>query len=200
MARLTAYGHSWVQGDGASTPAHRMVDVAARLLGVAPCNRGVGGSSSLQTAALVARHPPPSSQLYLLVAGLNDARLNGPDTVALVRYAAAVRSVLRAFRAARPDATTIVLAQPHLLDYSLHPPHNRGSDDVIDTYNARLRDVVSREPRVVMAGVPRWDRRTMLAEDTVHPNDIGHAVLGEAVADAYHSSSWSMASTSPVHD
>jgi len=33
--------------------------------------------------------------------------------------------------------------------------------------------------------VPDWDRTTMLAEDTVHPNDIGHAVLGEAVANAY---------------
>lgn len=187
MARLTAYGHSWVQGDGASTPAHQMVDVAARLLGLAPCNRGVGGSSSLQTAALVARHPPPWSQLYLLVAGLNDARLNGPDPTALVRYAAALRSVLRAFRAARSDATTIVLEQPYLLDYSLHAPHNRGSDDVIDTYNARLRDVASGEPMVTVARVPYWDRRTMLHEDTVHPNDAGHAMLGEAVANAYRS-------------
>jgi lysophospholipase L1-like esterase len=200
VPRLTAYGHSWVEGDGASTPAHRMVDVAARLLGMVPCNRGVGGSSSLQTAALVLRQPPPSSPVYLLVAGLNDARLNGLDAVALDQYAAAVRSVLRSFRAARPDAVTIVLEQPHLLDYSRHTPHNRGSDEVIDIYNARLRDIATAERRVVLAQVSGWDPATMLDEDTVHPNDLGHAVLGEAVAGAYRSSASSMARTSPVHD
>lgn len=200
QGHLTAYGHSWVAGDGASTPGHRMVDVAADLIGLVPANLGVGGSSSPQTAALVARRPPPPSQVYLLVTGLNDARLHGPDPAGLHRYDAAVRSILRAFRAAQPDAITVVLEQPHLLDYSLHLPHNRGSDDVVDEYNAVLRDIASGQPRVVEAVVSRWDSATMLADDTVHPNDVGHAVLGAAVADAYRSSPWFMASTSPVHD
>jgi len=177
-----------------------MVNVAAKLLGLLPANRGVGGSSSTQTAALVARHPPPPSQAYLLVVGLNDARLHGPDPAGLERYLAAVRSILRTLRAAQPEAPTVVLEQPHLLDYSLHAPHNRGSDDVVDTYNAALREVATSQPRTVVTVASAWHPATMLADDTVHPNDAGHAALGEAVADAYRRSPWFIASTSPVHD
>jgi hypothetical protein len=38
----------------------------------------------------------------------------------------------------------------------------------------------------------------MLAEDTVHPGDLGHATIGLAVTDAYVSAT--IGSTSPLHD
>jgi hypothetical protein len=59
MDGLIAYGHSWIQGDGASGPARRLVDVAAREFGCEPINLGVGGSASTDTADLVGREPPP---------------------------------------------------------------------------------------------------------------------------------------------
>jgi len=53
--RLAAYGHSWVVGAGASRPDRCLVDTAALLLEMTPINRGVGGTSSAQTAELIRR-------------------------------------------------------------------------------------------------------------------------------------------------
>ena len=180
---LTAYGHSWVHGDGASDPARRFVDLAARRLGCVPNNFGIGGTSSTQTADLVVREPPPASLLYLVMTGLNDARLHGTSK-ALDSYAAALQTIFRALTTADPSALLIAVEQPHLVDYSLHAPHDRGSDALIDAYNQRLRSVVSRRPRVVLATASDWDPRMMLAADTVHPNDAGHLELARAVVRA----------------
>jgi hypothetical protein len=59
MDGLVAYGHWWIQGDGASAPARRLVDTTAREFGCEPINLGVGGSASTDTADLVGREPPP---------------------------------------------------------------------------------------------------------------------------------------------
>jgi lysophospholipase L1-like esterase len=209
-ARLVAYGHSWVQGDGASDPSLRMVDLAAKALGLRRCNLGVGGSSTIETAALVREQPPPPARLYVLLAGLNDLRLHGGTAEGLTRYADALRTVVAACRSSAPDAVVVAVQQPHLLDYSLYPPHDKGSDDAVDRYNAVLRRVagesVSRLGTVVVAAVAEWDAATMLADDTVHPNDLGHAALARTVVDtvvAYGPTSAgasTMASTRPVQD
>ena len=207
---MVAYGHSWVQGDGASDPRHRMVDLVARSLALSPCNLGVGGSSTTETATHIAKCPPPSAQLYLLLAGLNDARLYGKAREGLARYAEALRSIVEACRSSAPLATIVVVEQPHLLDYSRYPPHDQGSDDAVDLYNAALRRVarqlVSPSHAVLVARAAQWDQATMLADDTVHPNDAGHAELARSVTDtvvAYRSASAEasiMASTRPVQD
>jgi lysophospholipase L1-like esterase len=207
---MVAYGHSWVQGDGASGPSRRMVDLAARSLALSPCNLGVGGSSTTETATQLTERPPPSAQLYLLLSGLNDARLHGTERDGLARYEEALRSILQACRSAAPLATIVVVEQPHLLDYSLFPPHDRGSDAAVDLYNAALRRVagqlLSRTSTVLVARVTTWDGTTMLADDTVHPNDAGHAALARCVVDtvvAHRSAAAGgsiMASTRPVQD
>lgn len=184
MHGLTAYGHSWVHGAGASRPARRLVDVSARRLACAPSNFGVGGTSSLDTAELVTREPPPVSRLYLVMTGLNDARLYGASPVALRSYCAAVQAVFGAIARAHPAALTVAVEQPHLMDYSRHAPHDIGSDEVLDAYNARLRAVAAPLPRVVLASVTGWHASTMLAADTVHPNDAGHAQVAAAVVRA----------------
>jgi lysophospholipase L1-like esterase len=209
-ARLVAYGHSWVQGDGASDPSRRMVDLVAKALGLEQCNLGVGGSSTIETAALVCQQPPPPALAYLLVTGLNDLRLRGRTPGGPAQYAHALRSVLGACRSAARDAIVIAVEQPHLLDYSLYPPHDQGSDDAVDLYNAVLRRVAAESAApsgtVVVAPVVDWDAETMLADDTVHPNDAGHAALARAVVDAvvaYRSAPAGasvMASTRPVQD
>jgi len=83
-------------------------------------------------------------------------------------------------------------------DYSRHAPHDRGSTAAVEAHNHRLEEVAARHPRAVVVQVTGWDAASMLADDTVHPNDLGHATIGRAVADAHHSAS--IGRTSPVHD
>lgn len=200
MPILAAYGHSWVQGAGATTVENRLVEVTARELGLQPCNLGVGGSSSTGTAELLAHQPPPVAELYLLMTGLNDARLHGTDPAGLAAYSVALDVILRALRSAGPEARIIAVQQPHLLDYSQYTPHDQGSSDIVDRYNEQLRRSCAAPADVITTTVPQWDAESMLAADTVHPNDAGHAQIGRAVAHSYRSFSSTMASTRPVQD
>ncbi len=187
MHRLTAYGHSWVHGSGATGSERALVNMTARGLDCAADNRGVGGTLGPQTAERVSAQQPPDSMMFLLMTGLNDARLHGPCVGALDRYSAALHSIVRVLQAASPEALIVAVEQPHLLDYSLHPPHDRGSNDDVNAYNVRLRQVVGSYRGVLLVTVGRWDPRTMLAEDTVHPNDAGHAEVARAVVQSVQS-------------
>lgn len=183
MHRLTAYGHSWVHGSGATQPDRCLVTLAASSLGYAPDNRGVGGTLSTQTAELASRERTSGSTMFLLMTGLNDARLHGSCVAGLDRYSTALHSIFGVFRAAGPEALIVAVEQPHLLDYSLHAPHDRGCNEDVDAYNGRLRRIVENLSGALLVTVGPWDPRTMLAEDTVHPNDAGHAEIARAVAE-----------------
>lgn len=180
MQKMVAYGHSWVDGDGASAADNRLAAKTAAGLGLELDNRGVGGSSSTGTAALVRADPPPPARAYLLMTGLNDLRLGGDSASALAEYGAALRTVLDAFRRAAPEALVVAIVQPHLLDFSLYAPHNLGSNALVDSYNGVLVQVAAEYPRVVLAEAMDWDAASMLDEDTVHPNDAGHNCLARA--------------------
>jgi lysophospholipase L1-like esterase len=180
---LVAYGHSWVTGRGASNPRLCLVEIAARLMGMTPKNLGVSGSSSDHTAELVRRDGVPLAPTYLLMTGLNDARTRGEDPEALDKYACSVRTILDAC-AVSPQGWIGLVEQPPLVDYSLHPPHDRGSTAAVHAYNARLNDVASGYPQAVVVAVGEWDAASMHADDTVHPNDLGHAAIGIAIAAA----------------
>lgn len=197
--RLVAYGHSWVGGAGASAPEQCLVQIAARLLGVTAVNLGVGGSSSAGTANLVTQQSVPAASVYLVMTGLNDARLAGTDPDALEAYRHAITVIVTGCLAASPQATALVVEQPALEDYSRHAPHDRGSTQALELYNQVLRSELAGERGAVLVPVVGWDPATMLAADTVHPNDLGHATVGRAVAAAYRAAS-SIGSTSPVHD
>ncbi|HJV98952.1 MAG TPA: SGNH/GDSL hydrolase family protein [Arthrobacter sp.] len=189
MRRMVSYGHSWVDGDGASGQDSCLAARVAAGLGLELDNRGVGGSGSTGTAALVQAAPPPPATLYLLMTGLNDLRLGGDAASFLEQYSASLRTIFAAFRQAAPEASVVALAQPHLLDFSLHAPHNAGSNALVDTYNAELRRVAADYPQVLVAEAAGWDAATMLDEDTVHPNDAGHSCLARAAARAV-SAAW----------
>lgn len=116
--------------------------------------------------------------------GLNDARLHGASLVALASFSAALEAIFVAFHLAHPAALTVAVEQPLLIGYSLHAPHDRGSDQILDAYNQRLRAAAVRHACVVLASVTGWNPKTMLAADTVHPNDAGHGELARAVVHA----------------
>lgn len=179
--RLVSYGHSWVDGDGASSGRSSFVAVAARQLGLGLDNRAVGGSGSTATAELVVSNPPPQAPLYVVMTGLNDLRLFGTEPSALSGYSAALRRILTTLRRTSPSSLMIAVAQPYLVDFSLHPPHNRGSNTLIDEYNSVLRRACAEYSRVALAEADDWDAAHMLDDDTVHPNDAGHACLARAV-------------------
>ncbi|MFJ5862592.1 SGNH/GDSL hydrolase family protein [Pseudarthrobacter sp. NPDC092439] len=181
MRLMVSYGHSWIDGDGASAPETCLAARVAAGLGLELDNRGVGGSSSTGTAGLVLADPPPPAALYLLMTGLNDLRLAGQSASALADYAESLRTVLGAVRTAAPEALVVAVVQPPLLDFSLYPPHNQGSNILVDTYNEALRQAIAGNSQAVLAEAPDWDAATMLDDDTVHPNDAGHACLARAV-------------------
>ena len=184
VRRMVSYGHSWVDGDGASSAEASLAHRTARLLGLELDNRGVGGSNSTGTAALVTGDPPPPADLYLLMTGLNDLRLGGDAPPAIDAYCGALTAIFDAFTRVAPTAAVVALAQPHLLDFSLHAPHNKGSNALVDAYNHELRRIAASHPKVRVAEAADWEADSMLADDTVHPNDAGHRCLAQAAAAA----------------
>jgi lysophospholipase L1-like esterase len=185
VPRLVGYGHSWVAGEGASRPECGLTELAAALLGMSPVNRGVGGSSALDTAALIRREGAVRADVYLVLMGLNDARLHGRDRQALEAYTSALETVLAACEAAAPAAAVLLIAQPPLLEYGGYPPHDQGSTAAVEEYNHRMEQVAERHPQAVLVHVDLWDATTMLHDDAVHPNDRGHATLAAAAAGVY---------------
>ena len=198
-SRLALYGHSWVAGEAASRPERGLGDLVGAHLGMTPINLGVGGSTTLETAALVSRHGIVRAEAFLILTGLNDARLHGTDPAALDAYTSALETVVTACQAAGPDTVVLLIEQPPLLDYSGYPPHDQGSLSALDAYNRRMALVADRHWQAVLVHVDGWDPATMLDDDTVHPNDRGHATLAAAAVRAYHRAV-SMGRTSPVHD
>lgn len=197
--RFALYGHSWVAGEAASRPERRLSDLVAARLGMTPVNLGVGGSSTIETAAHIGGHGVVRAEAYLILAGLNDARLHGTDPVALDAYSSALEAVVTACEAAAPDAVVLLVEQPPLLDYRGYPPHDQGSPSAVDAYNRRMALVADRHRWAVLVHVDGWDPSTMLDDDTVHPNDLGHATIAATAVRAYRQVV-SMGRTSPVHD
>lgn len=183
-AALTAYGHSWVGGAGASAPTTRLVDRTARALGLRVDNRGVSGTASPDTADLIRREPPPPSAAFLIMTGLNDARLHGRTARGTEQYREALTQILAAITTTAPAAAVVLVEQPRLLDYSGYAPHDQGSDDAVDRYNAVLSEVASRFDAAVTARVADWEPGSMLDDDAVHPNDAGHAAVALAATAA----------------
>lgn len=195
--RLAAYGHSWVAGEAATTPARCFVALVAAELGASLDNRAVGGSATSDLARLVDRDECPPADLFVVMSGLNDARLHGDQTLARKDYERHLNHLLTAFRAAAPTAQVVCVEQPPLLDYSGYPPHDHGSTSVVSDYNDTLRRTADARNATV-APVVGWDPARMLDADTVHPNDSGHALLASVVLAVLASSP--IARTRPVHD
>ena len=180
---LTAYGHSWAHGTGASERHRGFAALAARALCLRHDDRAQSGSLSTATARLLMASPPPAAVLNVVMTGLNDARLKGAAAAELDRYAAALGAIFEALRRANPRATVLALEQPYLSDYAGYPPFHRASNTVIDGYNVTLREVASHHSARVVASTD-WNVDTMLCTDGVHAGDAGHRHLAQAVVRA----------------
>lgn len=185
VLQLSAYGHSWVAGTGASRPTRRLVDLVAGAIAATPRNLGVSGSLSADTAQAASRSAQPAADVYLVMTGLNDARMYGGSESGLARYAAALITTYDGLARTASHAPVLAVEQPHLFDYSLHAPFHQGSNVVIDAYNETLRSVAARYDNVVLVRVGGWEPQAMLDDDTVHPNDAGHAQIAKALVQAH---------------
>jgi lysophospholipase L1-like esterase len=173
-----------VVGTGASRGDRGFSSLTAQALRLRHDNRAESGSLSTDTARLVAASPPPPAGLFVLMTGLNDARLNGPFSAGREAYAEALALVLEAFHRASPAAPVLALEQPYIRDYSGYVPFCRACDATVDAYNATLRQVASRHPATRVVIVEGWVVDTMVSADGVHPNDTGHRHLARAVVRA----------------
>lgn len=184
---LSAYGHSWVYGTGARRHSDGFVHLASRELGVRLNNQSESGSLSTETARLVSAQPPGPADMFVLMTGFNDARLQGPSPAGQRQYEESLEIVLHALHKAEPQAVVLAIEQPYVEDYSGHAPYDQGTDAIVDRYNAILRSTVARFPSGRTVVVDGWDATTMLAKDNVHPNDRGHAVLARSLVEAVRS-------------
>ena len=185
MGTLSGYGHSWAFGTGSTRGELGFAAVAARALGLTHDNRAHSGSLCTETALLVASSAPPPASVFVLMTGLNDARLNGAAAQARAAYAEALEVVFRAFRQASPEALVLALEQPYIGDYAGYAPFDRASDGAIDAYNATLRGAAYRYQFARVVAIEGWQPNTMIATDGVHPNDHGHRHLAQAVVTAW---------------
>ncbi len=186
---LGAYGHSWVYGTGAGRHRDGFVGLATRELGLHLNNQAESGSLSTQTARLVVAQPPAPAEVFVLMTGFNDARLHGPEPAGHRRYEDSLEILLPALHKAAPEAVVLTIEQPHIEVYDGHTPYNRATDGIVDQYNGILRTVAARFPFTRLVAVEGWNAATMLADDNVHPNHSGHAVLARSLVRAVRGSS-----------
>jgi lysophospholipase L1-like esterase len=173
-----------VSGTGSSRRDRGFTALTARVLRLQHDNRAESGSLSTETARLVAASPPPPASLFVLMTGLNDARLYGQAPAAREAYGDALALLIRAFHQASPAVPVLALEQPHIGDYFAYEPFHRASDAVLDAYNATLRQAASRHSSTRVVAIEGWEVDTMVSADGVHPNDAGHSHLAQAVVRA----------------
>lgn len=151
-------------------------------------NRGKGGSISVETADLLCNEPPLRSAVFLLMTGLNDLRFFGNSGEAMRNYESALTVIFSAFVTSNPRAQIVAVAQPHLIDYSLYEPANKGSSSLVDEYNEILFRSAKAWRQVHIAVPSAWDPERMLSPDTVHPGLSGHAYLSAVALETLRSS------------
>lgn len=186
-ALLTAYGHSWIDSTGKENPEMRVAERTAEDLGMRVNNRGRGGSISTETAGLLRSEPPLPSAVFLLMTGLNDLRFFGHSGEAMRNYESALTAIFSAFVNSNARAQIVAIAQPHLIDYSLFDPANKGSSELVDEYNEILLRSTKSWSQVRVAVPSAWDPKLMLSADTVHPALSGHAYLSAVVLETLRS-------------
>jgi len=196
---LVALGESTVAGAGASTVERRWVNVVARLLGefqgeaVALHNRGIGANAISPRSPGYPTSAKPSAleryqadvialmpDLFILAYGLNDMRAGMPAE----DFREDMRRIIQDVQQA--CAPVIVLTTVyHMTAYDLYPPYNRGSVEATQVYNLVIRQLAE-ECGCILADI--WQAQGQadwsVHPDTVHANDLGHALIGHRVFEA----------------
>jgi lysophospholipase L1-like esterase len=180
QGRLVAFGNSYVSGEGATSRATSWPALAAKRSCLELSNFGHGGDVVSQTLAIVhaqADTLQPSDVVAVQV-GVNDLRAGGTDQGDAAAYETYIGEILGALSG---HLVLLLEAEP-LLTWSFLAPWDKGSDAALALYNHDLDSVASHWQSVVVVKVPQaWNPANDLADDGLHPNDAGHALIADSV-------------------
>jgi len=202
---LVTLGESHVAGMCATREDRRWVSIVARLISdyqglpVALHNRGIGANAISPRSPGYACSAQPSAleryreevialrpDLFLLSYGLNDMRAGMPPEDFRQDMAEIVTQVQAACR-----PVTVLTTVYHVSAYDWYPPYDRGSVAATQVYNLVIRQL-AHEHGCLLADI--WEAQGqadwLIHPDTVHANDLGHALIAHRVFEtiAHHCS------------
>ncbi|NPV09248.1 MAG: SGNH/GDSL hydrolase family protein [Anaerolineae bacterium] len=196
---MVALGESHVAGASASSEERRWVNVTARLLGefqgtpVALHNKGIGANAisprspgyptSAKPSALERYRQdviPLEPDLFILSYGLNDMRAGMPPE----DFRQDMKQIIEDVRQAC-NPVMVLTTVYYMTAYDLYPPYDVGSIAASEVYNLVIRQL-AREQGCILADIWEAEGRADWAihPDTVHANDLGHALIGHRVFEA----------------
>ncbi len=196
---MVVLGESHVDGLCASSEGGRWVNVVADLIShfqgttVALHNKGIsantisprspGYAASAKPSALERYHDDVIAldpDLFILSYGLNDMRAGMPPA----DFREATRQIICGVKAAC-DPVVVLTTVYHMTAYDLYPPFDKGSVEATEVYNLVIGQMAS-ELGCIVADVWSAEAKAdwLIHPDTVHANDLGHAVMGHRVFEA----------------
>jgi lysophospholipase L1-like esterase len=173
-------------GDGYVSLVRSLLIARYPELGLTFTNRGIGGDTTRELAArwerdVVAERPDWLSVMI----GINDVwrAFDGDDpaeAVPLPEYEATLRRLLE--RAIEATAARLILAQPYMIEPDRAQPMRKAMDE----YGDAVRQTASEYGAILVPVQAAFD--TVLAhtspaawaDDQIHPNQPGHAVIALA--------------------
>jgi len=148
-------------------------------------NKGIGGNTTRDLAArwkqdVIAERPDWLSVMI----GINDVwrtyDSNGVGAVGLEEYTATLRDLLSQTRVT--TSARLILAEPYMIETD----QNRPMRQHMDTYGAAVRQVAADYNAILVHTQAAFDAALASttpkdwAEDHIHPNAPGHAIIGLA--------------------
>jgi lysophospholipase L1-like esterase len=148
-------------------------------------NQGIGGDTTRNLAARWKRDVIAERPDWLAVMiGINDVwrtyDSNGIGAVGLEEYTATLRDLLKQTRAT--TSARLILAEPYMIE----PDQNRPMRRQMDTYAAAVRQVADEYDAILVRTQAAFDAALACttpkdwADDQIHPNAPGHAIIGLA--------------------
>lgn len=167
--RLVAFGDSITVGDGAHDHAFGYAQLLASRLGFLLDNCAVSGTRMIDHRAAIEACTFRSSDVVIWLTGYNDMRIG----TSLEEY----QTDLRAALALIPGAYVGNCLRMPPDSYAI-PPNDKGSDARVAEFNRVIAEEASAAGCVPINACGAWDTR--LCDDTIHPNDAGHAQIARA--------------------
>jgi lysophospholipase L1-like esterase len=148
-------------------------------------NKGIGGNTTRDLAARWKKDVILEQPDWLsIMIGINDVwrtyDSNGDGAVGLEEYTKTLRNLLTMTRAV--SYTRLILAEPYMIE----PDQNRPMRKQMDTYAAAVRQLAADHDAILVRTQAAFDTAlasttpTDWADDHIHPNAPGHAIIGLA--------------------
>ncbi len=175
-APIVYYGSSITQGAGASRPGNIYQNMVCRQTGIDYLNLGFSGNARGE------------KDIAKYIAGLKmsifvcDYDHNAPNDTVLRETHCRLYQI---FREAQPDTPIIMLSRPDM-DGDVYEMNERRRDVVIDTYRYARSQGDTNTYLIDGAEIFRGPHEFDCTSDSIHPNDIGYAMMADAIVAAIY--------------